>query len=60
MGNSTMGLNLYEGHVDCMKSLGVTVMGRVCVVSVGTLISIVKSINVAKFCIFYTIAKFIA
>lgn len=24
MGNSTMGLNLYEGHVDCMKSLGVT------------------------------------
>jgi T-complex protein 1 subunit beta len=24
-GNSTMGLNLFDGRVDCMKTLGITV-----------------------------------
>ena len=28
-GNSTMGLNLFDGRVDCMKTLGITVNNNI-------------------------------
>ncbi len=47
-GNTSMGLNLYEGYIDCMKKLGVTVVDKNPMLILGVLQSQRTGFDVSK------------